>query len=137
MSLSMPLGPNVDLTASTTAQQALMLLISCALPWLVSVPSLSRIIWGCCRWEDNLTKRNRHHSKRRRQGISMFAQRLDCNERYTMSIEQKTDFSCRKDLHDTSTKRRISNSLPCSALSCVLAIRIQMNTKELGKLLPP
>ena len=54
MSLSMPLGPSVDLTASTTAQHALMLLISCALPWLVSVPSFRRIIWGCC------TKNNRN-----------------------------------------------------------------------------
>jgi hypothetical protein len=26
-----------------------MLLISCGLPWLVSVPSLSRMICGCCR----------------------------------------------------------------------------------------
>lgn len=32
MSLSMPLGPRVVLIASTTAIQALMLLISCALP---------------------------------------------------------------------------------------------------------
>ena len=48
MSLSMPRGPRVVLIASTSAMQALMLLTSCALPWLVSVPSLRRMIWGCC-----------------------------------------------------------------------------------------
>ena len=48
MSLSMPLGPSVVLIVSTTAMQALMLLISWGLPWLESVPSRSRIIWGCC-----------------------------------------------------------------------------------------
>ena len=48
MSLSMPRGPSVVRTVSTSAMHALMLLISCALPWLVSVPSLSRMIWGCC-----------------------------------------------------------------------------------------
>ena len=47
MSLSMPRGPSVVLTVSTTAMQALMLLTSWALPWLVSVPSFRRIIWGC------------------------------------------------------------------------------------------
>ncbi len=47
-SLSMPRGPRVDRTASTTAMHALMLLISCGLPWLVSVPSRNRIICGCC-----------------------------------------------------------------------------------------
>lgn len=44
----MPLGPRVVLTVSVTAMQALMLLMSCAVPWLVSVPSLSKMIWGCC-----------------------------------------------------------------------------------------
>jgi hypothetical protein len=34
---------------STTAVHALMLLISCAFPWDVSVPSFSNIIWGCCK----------------------------------------------------------------------------------------
>ena len=48
MSLSMPRGPSVVRTASTRAMQALMLLISCGLPWEVSVPSLSRMICGCC-----------------------------------------------------------------------------------------
>ena len=47
-SLSIPRGPRVVLTVSTTAMHALMLLISCGVPWLVSVPSLSRMIWGCC-----------------------------------------------------------------------------------------
>mmetsp|Transcript_14037 Transcript_14037/g.36043 ORF Transcript_14037/g.36043 Transcript_14037/m.36043 type:complete len:291 (-) Transcript_14037:99-971(-) len=47
MSLSMPRGPRVVRMVSTTAMQALMLLISCGLPWLVSVPSFSRIICGC------------------------------------------------------------------------------------------
>lgn len=47
-SLSIPRGPSVVLTVSVTAIQAFMLLISCAVPWLVSVPSLSRMIWGCC-----------------------------------------------------------------------------------------
>lgn len=47
-SLSMPRGPSVERTASTTAMQALMLLISCGLPWLVSVPSRSKMIGGCC-----------------------------------------------------------------------------------------
>lgn len=44
----MPRGPSVVRTVSTTAMHALMLLISCALPWLVSVPSRSRMICGCC-----------------------------------------------------------------------------------------
>jgi hypothetical protein len=48
MSLSMPLGPSVVRTTSLTAVHALMLLISCGLPWLVSVPSLSRITCGAC-----------------------------------------------------------------------------------------
>ena len=47
-SLSIPRGPRVVLTVSTTAMHAFMLLISCGVPWLVSVPSLSRMIWGCC-----------------------------------------------------------------------------------------
>ena len=34
-------------TTSTTAWHALMLLMSCALPCEVSVPSLSSTIWGC------------------------------------------------------------------------------------------
>ena len=48
----MPRGPRVLRTQSTTAPQALMLLISCALPWEVSVPSRSRMIWGCCASEE-------------------------------------------------------------------------------------
>jgi hypothetical protein len=48
MSLSMPRGPRVVRTVSVSAMHALMLLISCGLPWLVSVPSLSRMICGCC-----------------------------------------------------------------------------------------
>ncbi len=47
MSLSMPRGPSVVRMVSTTAIQALMLLISCGLPWLLSVPSFKRMIWGC------------------------------------------------------------------------------------------
>ena len=47
ISLSMPRGPSVVRTTSTTAWHALMLLISCALPCDVSVPSLSRMICGC------------------------------------------------------------------------------------------
>jgi len=43
-SLSIPRGPKVVLTVSTTAMHAFMLLISCGVPWLVSVPSLSRMI---------------------------------------------------------------------------------------------
>lgn len=48
MSLSMPRGPSVVRTTSATAAQALMLEMSCGFPWLVSVPSFSRMIWGCC-----------------------------------------------------------------------------------------
>lgn len=44
MSLSMPLGPSVVRTVSARAMQALMLLTSWGVPWLVSVPSLSRMI---------------------------------------------------------------------------------------------
>ena len=47
MSLSMPRGPSVVRTASATAWHALMFETSCALPWLSSVPSRSRMIWGC------------------------------------------------------------------------------------------
>ena len=47
MSLSMPRGPSVERTASTTAPQALMLLINLALPWDVSVPSLNKMMPGC------------------------------------------------------------------------------------------
>lgn len=49
MSLSMPLGPSVVLTVSTTAAQALMLERSWPLPWDVSVPSFKRMICGCYR----------------------------------------------------------------------------------------
>lgn len=48
MSLSIPLGPNVVRTVSARAMHALMLLTSCGVPWLVSVPSLSKMICGCC-----------------------------------------------------------------------------------------
>lgn len=47
-SLSMPRGPSVVRTASAMAWQALMLLISWGLPCDVSVPSLRRIMGGCC-----------------------------------------------------------------------------------------
>ena len=47
ISLSMPRGPSVDRTESTTAAHALMLEMSCALPWLVSVPSRKRMMPGC------------------------------------------------------------------------------------------
>lgn len=50
-SLSMPLGPSVVRTASATAQQALMLDTSCALPCDVSVPSFSRMICGCSMYD--------------------------------------------------------------------------------------
>jgi len=53
MSLSMPLGPNVLRTVSASAIHALILLTSCGVPWLVSVPSFSRMICGCCK-EDRL-----------------------------------------------------------------------------------
>jgi len=43
ISLSIPRGPRVVATVSTTAMQALMLLMSWALPWLESVPSFNRI----------------------------------------------------------------------------------------------
>jgi hypothetical protein len=45
-SLSMPRGPKVVRTASTTAWHALMLEINCPFPWDVSVPSRSRMICG-------------------------------------------------------------------------------------------
>jgi hypothetical protein len=44
MSLSMPRGPSVVRMVSTSAMQALMLLMSCGRPWLVSVPSFRRMI---------------------------------------------------------------------------------------------
>ena len=47
MSLSIPLGPRVVLTASTIAWQALMLEMTCCLPLAASVPSLRSNIWGC------------------------------------------------------------------------------------------
>lgn len=47
MSLSIPRGPKVVLTVSTTALQAFMLDNSCPLPCEVSVPSLRRMICGC------------------------------------------------------------------------------------------
>ena len=47
ISLSIPRGPRVVRTTSTTAWHALMLLMSCALPCEVSVPSLRRMIEGC------------------------------------------------------------------------------------------
>lgn len=47
-SLSMPRGPRVVRTTSATAEHALMLLTSCGMPCDVSVPSLSRMICGCC-----------------------------------------------------------------------------------------
>jgi hypothetical protein len=47
ISLSMPRGPRVVRTASTTTWQALMLEMSWPRPWLVSVPSRSRIMPGC------------------------------------------------------------------------------------------
>jgi hypothetical protein len=44
------------------AMQALMLLISCGLPWLVSVPSLRRMIWGCCSAEEGRVSHQRSRS---------------------------------------------------------------------------
>lgn len=44
MSLSMPLGPRVVLTASTMAWQALMLEMTCCFPPALSVPSFSNKI---------------------------------------------------------------------------------------------
>ena len=43
-SLSIPLGPKVVRIVSATAWHALMFDIICDFPWLVSVPSLRRII---------------------------------------------------------------------------------------------
>ena len=74
ISLSIPRGPRVVLTTSATAVQAFILLISCGVPWLVSVPSLSRTICGACKrasvtgsqarpWMRGTTI-NRHHSLR-------------------------------------------------------------------------
>mmetsp|Transcript_26813 Transcript_26813/g.50076 ORF Transcript_26813/g.50076 Transcript_26813/m.50076 type:complete len:282 (+) Transcript_26813:992-1837(+) len=50
ISLSIPRGPRVVFTMSTTALQALMLLSNWPLPWEVSVPSLRRTILGFRRW---------------------------------------------------------------------------------------
>ena len=47
MSLSIPRGPSVVRTTSTTAWHALMFEISCAFPCDVSVPSRSSTICGC------------------------------------------------------------------------------------------
>ena len=51
ISLSMPRGPRVVRTTSTTAWQALMFEMSCALPCEVSVPSLRSTICGCIIWD--------------------------------------------------------------------------------------
>lgn len=47
--LSMPRGPRVVRTASAIDWQAVMLLITWALPWEFSVPSFKRIIGGFCK----------------------------------------------------------------------------------------
>ena len=47
MSLSMPRGPSVVRTASTTAPHALMFEMSWGLPWLESVPSRNKMMPGC------------------------------------------------------------------------------------------
>jgi len=47
ISLSIPRGPRVVRTASTTAWQALMFDTSWGLPWEFSVPSFNRMICGC------------------------------------------------------------------------------------------
>ena len=70
MSLSMPLGPSVVLTVSTTAAQALMLDSSWPLPCDVSVPSFKRMICGCYRINSGLvlgrhTRSKRHANSRR------------------------------------------------------------------------
>ena len=57
MSLSMPRGPSVVRTVSATAVHALMLLTTCARPCDVSVPSLSRMICGCCGKETGTRRR--------------------------------------------------------------------------------
>lgn len=74
MSLSMPRGPNVVRTASTMAWQALMLLISWPLPWLVSTPSRSRMICGCsCTFGFIMAARARGgEGTRRRMGLPPF-----------------------------------------------------------------
>lgn len=51
ISLSMPRGPSVVLTASATTWQALMLLTSWGMPWELSVPSFNRITGVGCRRE--------------------------------------------------------------------------------------
>jgi len=48
ISLSIPRGPSVEATASTTTSQALMLLMIWGFPWEVSVPSFSRMIGAGC-----------------------------------------------------------------------------------------
>ena len=48
MSLSMPQGPSVVRTVFTMASHALMLLMIWPRPCEVSVPSLSRMMPGCC-----------------------------------------------------------------------------------------
>lgn len=45
--LSIPLGPRVVLTTSTTASTALMLDMICPIPSMDSVPSLRRRMVGC------------------------------------------------------------------------------------------
>ena len=60
MSLSMPRGPRVDDTASTTISQALMLLIIWGFPCEVSVPSFRRMMGACC------SERGRRRGGRRR-----------------------------------------------------------------------
>ena len=44
--LSIPRGPNVVLITSTTAWQALMLLMICSFPWRFSVPCLRTKMFG-------------------------------------------------------------------------------------------
>lgn len=51
INLSIPRGPSVVRTASTTPKHAVMLLKICGLPWEVSVPSFRRMIGACCKKE--------------------------------------------------------------------------------------
>lgn len=64
MSLSIPRGPSVVLTASAINWHAFMLLMSWGTPWEESVPSFSRIIPGCFQKKHNSTHVNKIYQRK-------------------------------------------------------------------------
>lgn len=109
MSLSMPRGPSVVRTVSASAMHALMLLTSCGVPWLVSVPSFSRMIWGCC----GAVERAGQGAVWTRRGGVCIAQpgraRHRCGRRPRASVHQPNDLmsSCTHHTHHGHHRGRL------------------------------